>query len=339
LGKVGIIPNPFSGKDIRRLVACGTVSSNNQKINLVLRLLQGLNAAGASHVYVMPDIYGIGQEAKDTFFRRKKSGTGVSLLDMPILTTEEDSLKATSLMKDLGVTCIITLGGDGTNRVVAKACGETPILPLSTGTNNVFPFMIEATVAGMAAGLVSQDVLDPRLAFTECKRLDIIRDDEIIDIALIDVVVVKTSHLGARAIWEVGQIKQIVQTCGSLDNIGLSSIGGCLHHVESSDEHGISVEIGKGGCVVSAPIAPGLIEEVPVKSARILEIGEAIPVNSTPSVLALDGEREVRVRPSDTFAIRLSKPGLRIVDVHRVLRLATEKGLQLRSSLPSETPC
>ena len=339
MGKVGIIPNPLSGKDIRRLVACGTVSSSNHKINIVLRLLQGLGAAGVSEVIIMPDIYGIGQEAKETFFKKKKSPMDVSFLDMPILTNDEDSYKATLLMKDLGVNCIITLGGDGTNRIVAKACGETPILPLSTGTNNVFPFMIEATVAGMAAGLVSREILDPRLAFTECKRLDIIRDDEIIDIALIDVVVVKTSHLGARAIWEIGQIKQIVQTCGSLDNIGFSSIGGCLHHVERSDEHGISVEIGKGGCVVSAPIAPGLIKDVPVKSARILEIGEAIPVNSTPSVLALDGEREVRVRPSDTLTIRLSKPGLRIVDVHKVLRLATEKGLQLQSSLPSKTPC
>jgi len=34
----------------------------------------------------------------------------VSLLDMPILTNDEDSYKATLLMKDLGVNCIITLG-------------------------------------------------------------------------------------------------------------------------------------------------------------------------------------------------------------------------------------
>lgn len=331
MGKVGIIPNPLSGKDIRRLVACGTVSTSNHKINIVLRLLQGLGAAGASEVIIMPDMYGIGQEAKETFFKKKKSPMDVSLLDMPILTNDEDSYKATLLMKDLGVNCIITLGGDGTNRIVAKACGETPILPLSTGTNNVFPFMIEATVAGMAAGFVSQEVLDTRLVFTECKRLDIIRGDEVIDIALIDAVVVKTSNIGAKAIWDVGQIKQIVQTCGSLDNIGLSSIGGCLHHVEGSDEHGISVEIGKGGCVVSAPIAPGLIEDVPVRSARIIGIGETIPVRWAPSVLALDGERELKVRPNDTISIRLSKPGLRVVDVHKVLRLATESGIPLRT--------
>ena len=42
-------------------------------------------------------------------------------------------------MKELNVSCIVTLGGDGTNRVVAKGCGSVPILPISTGTNNVFP--------------------------------------------------------------------------------------------------------------------------------------------------------------------------------------------------------
>lgn len=70
MGKVGIIPNPLSGKDIRRLVACRSVSSNNHKINIVLRLLQRLGAAGASEVVIMPDIYGIGQEAKETFFKK-----------------------------------------------------------------------------------------------------------------------------------------------------------------------------------------------------------------------------------------------------------------------------
>lgn len=332
MGKVGIIPNPLSGKDIRRLVACGMVSSNDHKINLVVKILHGLDASGVSEVVIMPDIFGIGQQAKETFFKKKKSPMDVSLLDMPILTNDEDSYKATLFMKDLGVNCIITLGGDGTNRIVAKACGKTPILPLSTGTNNVFSFMIEATVAGVAAGFVSREVLDPRLTFTECKRLDIIRGEEVIDIALIDAVVVETNNIGARAIWDVGQIKQIVQTCGSLDNIGLSSIGGCLHHVSLSDGHGISVEIGEGGSTVLAPIAPGLIKEVPVQSSRIIKIGERVPVQWFPSVLALDGERQLKLRAGDDISIRLSRPGLNVVNVHKVLRLATEKQLMSRTS-------
>jgi len=42
-------------------------------------------------------------------------------------------------MRSLVVGRIIVLGGDVTNRVVAKGCGDVPILPLSGDTNNVSP--------------------------------------------------------------------------------------------------------------------------------------------------------------------------------------------------------
>ena len=327
MGKVGIISNPLSGKDIRRLVASGMVCSSNRKINIILRLLQGLDAAGAAEVIIMPDIYGIGQEAKEEFYRRNKPPIEVTFLDMPLLTNGEDSYRAASMMKELGVQCIITLGGDGTNRMVAKACGETPILPISTGTNNVFPFTVEATVAGMAAGMITAGILDQGEAIRRRKKLDVLRAEEVIDIALIDVVVTSENAVGARAIWDVGRISQIVQTCGSLSGIGLSSIGGCFHHVSSSDNFGISVEIGKGGRPVLAPIAPGLIKEVNVRAAHIIDIDERVPVQSAPVVLALDGERELKLRCCDDIFVRLSDMGPRVVDVYTALRLATEKGL------------
>jgi len=36
---------------------------------------------------------------------------------------------------------------------VAQGCGTVPLVPISTGTNNVFPTMIDGTIAGLAAGL------------------------------------------------------------------------------------------------------------------------------------------------------------------------------------------
>ncbi|NQU13648.1 MAG: NAD(+)/NADH kinase, partial [Desulfobacteraceae bacterium] len=235
MGKVGIIPNPMSGKDIRRLVACGTVSSNTHKSNIILRLLLGLEAAGVNDVEIMPDVYGIGLEAKERFFRANKSPMNVSFLDMQIKTNEEDSHRASRLLRDLGVGCIITLGGDGTNRLVAKGCGDVPLLPISAGTNNVFPLPVEATVAGMAAGLISRKLLDPEKVLSQRKRLDILKNNEVVDIALIDAVVMRARDIGSKAIWDVGQIKQIVQTCASLSDIGLSSIGGSLHHIHLCD--------------------------------------------------------------------------------------------------------
>jgi pyruvate/2-oxoglutarate/acetoin dehydrogenase E1 component len=56
---VGIIANPASGKDIRRLTAHGSVFDNNEKVNIVRRVLLGLEAAGVSEVlYMVPDIKG-----------------------------------------------------------------------------------------------------------------------------------------------------------------------------------------------------------------------------------------------------------------------------------------
>ena len=60
---VGIIPNPASGKDIRRLVAYGSVFDNNEKVNIVRRVILGLDAMGVKDVIVMPDYFGIGARA------------------------------------------------------------------------------------------------------------------------------------------------------------------------------------------------------------------------------------------------------------------------------------
>ena len=43
---VGIIANPAAGKDIRRLVAEGRFVPNNEKRNIVRRILAGLDAVG-----------------------------------------------------------------------------------------------------------------------------------------------------------------------------------------------------------------------------------------------------------------------------------------------------
>ena len=62
---VGIITNPSSGKDIRRLTAYGSVFSNNEKINIVKRILMALDACDVREVYIMPDPSGLGQRAMD----------------------------------------------------------------------------------------------------------------------------------------------------------------------------------------------------------------------------------------------------------------------------------
>ena len=139
MATVGIIANPASGKDIRRLVAHGSVFNNLEKVNIVRRVLLGLQATGVEQIIFMPDYFGIGARAIDGL----KLVLKTSILKMDLRGTQEDSTEAADRFREMQVGCIITLGGDGTNRAVAKGCGKIPILPISTGTNNVFPYMIE----------------------------------------------------------------------------------------------------------------------------------------------------------------------------------------------------
>jgi hypothetical protein len=164
---VGIIANPASGKDIRRLVAHGSVFDNDEKVSIVKRVLLGLEAVGVERVWIMPDRFGIGLKALDGL----KLAIEASLLEMPAFFNQDDSRRAAGLLAKRGARCIVTLGGDGTNRAVARACGGVPLMPISTGTNNVFPLMIEATTAGLAAGLVACGKADPAVA--HAPRIDI----------------------------------------------------------------------------------------------------------------------------------------------------------------------
>ena len=50
---VGIIANPASGKDIRRMIASGTTVTNQEKQNIIIRILRAMDALGAGRVLTM----------------------------------------------------------------------------------------------------------------------------------------------------------------------------------------------------------------------------------------------------------------------------------------------
>ena len=53
--KVGIIANPASGKDIRRLVAYADIVDNREKVNLIRRIILGIDSTGVKEILMMPD--------------------------------------------------------------------------------------------------------------------------------------------------------------------------------------------------------------------------------------------------------------------------------------------
>ncbi|MBN1401417.1 MAG: NAD(+)/NADH kinase, partial [Anaerolineae bacterium] len=149
---VGIIANPGSGKDIRRLVSYATTVDNQGKVGIIRRALIGLGAVGVECVHMMPDTYRLGQQALRGLEHSGERIPQVTFLDMPATNRAHDSQRAAAMLATEGVGCIIVLGGDGTVRVVSAGAGETPLLPISTGTNNVLPEFVEGTIAGLAAG-------------------------------------------------------------------------------------------------------------------------------------------------------------------------------------------
>ena len=208
---VGIIANPASGRDIRRLVAYGTVFDNNEKMAIVRRVLLGLEAVGITQVAYMPEReFGILPRAIDGLTGRQQGFTLQAFpLSMPVLATSADSTRAAQMLASMGAGCIITLGGDGTNRAVAMGCDTVPLVPISTGTNNVFPSFLEGTIAGMAAGLVARGHAG-RDAMRRVPRLAVLVNGEEVESALVDVVLSSMPFVGSRAIWDLSTVSEVV---------------------------------------------------------------------------------------------------------------------------------
>lgn len=323
---VGIIANPASGKDIRRLVAYGTVFDNQEKVNIVRRILLGLAAAGVDRVLYMPDYYGIVPRAVEGLSRRHRLPLAVVAADIELTGTQDDSRQAAAAMRDCQAGCVVTLGGDGTNRMVAKGCGDVPLMPVSTGTNNVFPVMVEGTTAGLAAGAVARGAAGGPAVVRRSKKLEVFRDGRPLDIALVDAVVLRDNFIGSRAIWDVEHIRQVVTTRGEPHNIGISSIGGNLFPVGPQDDRGLCLDFGAANIAVLAPVAPGLIVPINVERVRVIPVGETVAIARGSWVIALDGEREIEVKAGEEVAITLTFAGPAVVDAPAALAAAVTNG-------------
>ncbi len=320
---VGIIANPAAGKDIRRLVAQGRFVSNQEKVNILRRVLAGLDSVGVKRVLFMPDLAGLGRGATDG----QAHNIDIEFLDSFVTNKEIDSTRAAQEMKDRGVGCIVTLGGDGTNRAVAKTSGDVPLVPISTGTNNVFPQMIEGTVAGIAAGVVATGRLDPDSVTRRSTVLEIYVEGAVRDIALIDIAISAHQFVGARALWDIGTVHELFLARTEADSIGLSSIGARLRPSNDDDRSAVHIELGEGGIMVAAPIAPGIVTTVPVTDWNVIEVGESASVSLTPCTVALDGERTFSIKPGESSLVTLRDDGPPVVVIEKALREATRLGV------------
>ena len=284
-----IIANPLAGQDLRRLVAYGATVDNPGKVRVLQRVLIGLREAGVRAVLYMPDLAGLVPAAWDGLSRAEQAD--LALVPLLAASTGEpaDTEAAARALAGGPAGCLVTLGGDGTNRLVARHLPDLPLLPLSTGTNNAFPLHLEPTLAGLAAGLVATGRVDPGRVCRREKALRVAVGATVV-LALVDVAFLPGAVIGARAIWQVEAVRQLVCTQGEPAALGLSALAARACPVGRAEPGGAYLELGDGP-PVRAPIDPGLFASVGVRSARHLAPGESVTLGPGPGVLALDGER------------------------------------------------
>ena len=79
---IGIIANPSSGKDIRRLVSHATTVDNNEKLNIVERIILAAQAYGVRDFLIMPDAFQIGYTAMDHLSNLGELSGKIGIVDM-----------------------------------------------------------------------------------------------------------------------------------------------------------------------------------------------------------------------------------------------------------------
>ena len=168
-GTVGIIANPVSGRDVRRVAARGAVSTTEDKRNRIARAVIGAVTAGATRIVAMAEPFGIATGALTDL----RIDAEIEIVDVGATVSPADTIRAVEAMRARDVSVLVTLGGDGTNRTISGVWPDATLVPMSTGTNNVFPSLTEPTVAGAAAGLVATGVVDPEACAPRSKLITV----------------------------------------------------------------------------------------------------------------------------------------------------------------------
>lgn len=329
IGPIGLLVNPMSGRDVRRLLGRASPEAAGHKRSVLQRAVVGAAAAGTGRFLWVKDLFRTSEGALENL---RLAGVSLECLDIgKIETTPDDTVRAVHAMRDAGCSVLLVLGGDGTNRIVAKAWPEATLMPLSTGTNNVFPESVEATLAGSAAGLVASGRVALAEVATRSKLIWVRTADGRESLAVIDVVLLKDDHAGNLLPFEPAKIRRVVLSRAEPDAVGMSPVGGLLLPSRKQDDFGVVVDCTApdgGGRPLLVPISPGLYRTAYVKGVRRLDLGKSVRLEG-PGLLEFDGDREIVLAPGEVAEARVVRDGPLVIEVAKTLSLAAERGLYL----------
>ncbi|MCU0261317.1 MAG: NAD(+)/NADH kinase, partial [Ilumatobacteraceae bacterium] len=321
MATVGVIVNPLAGKDIRRLVTNASPVSDSAKIAMVRRAVVGAIEGGATRVLLSDDHHRLGRRAVADLDR---GGRSIEHLDLGLAGDRTDTVAAAMALRDEGAGAIVVFGGDGTHRDVVSGWRDAPLVPVSTGTNNVFPIAWDATSAGTAAGLVAAGLVPLGPVSHQATRIEIVTSSGRHDVALVDVALVDGSFVGARAVWDPSSIRTVVAVIAEPATSGLSSIAGRVHPVAREAHEGVVVHLGDGHRRVRLPLSPGTFVSVGVVSSEVVPAGGSVTLEG-PGVLTLDGERTIVLHPHESATTTVRADGPLVIDVAAALRHAVER--------------
>ena len=322
---VGIIANPMSGKDVRRLAARASRVTSETKRDIVSRAVVGTAATGVEQILLVREPMRIAQSAVEGM----KLDVDIEFLDIGAKLDAGDTQRAALAMRERGCGAVIVLGGDGTSRAIAQVWSDAPIVPVSTGTNNVFPMMIEATLAGAAAGLVATGGVALDEVSQPAKVVHLERAGGEQTLAVIDAVRLEGDKVGNMLPVDPRMIREVVLSRAEAASVGMSPIGGLLEPCGADDDFGVLVRCvphSEGGRTLRVPISPGLFQTVHIGDVRRLALGEKVTIHG-PGVLAFDGDREITLGDGEPIEVSVRRDGPRVIEPGKALRLAAERGL------------
>lgn len=312
----------MAGRDVRRLAARASEVTHQAKRDMVARIVAGADAAGVESVVVQAEPFRIATGAVESM----ELGARVQVVGQGCRRYHngpEDTVAAIAAMRDLGVTTLVVLGGDGTNRIVAQAWPDAALVPVSTGTNNVFPRMVEPTLAGAAAGLVASGKVPLHAHSRRVKVIRVRPYEGPSTLALVDAVLLRDDFRGNLLPVDPAKIDRILLTVASPAAVGMSPVGGLVVPVSAEEEGGLLVTCNRSSRDrrLSVPISPGLYREVRVAEAHRVAAAVTLLFEG-PGVIALDGDREIKLGVRQRARLHVERTGPRLIDVDAVLRRA-----------------
>lgn len=312
----------MSGRDVRRVAARASTTTHHDKQQQVTRLVLGAFEQGVQRIYLANEPFRINARAVENLPQRDR----VELLDFPLTHSGADTASMMNAMWQEGCRTFIVLGGDGTNRMVALTHPDAVILPLSTGTNNVFPYMAEASVAGAAAGLAATGRLDAKQCCLRTKQIHVLHNG-VHHAALVDAVLLKRDLLGNLMPFDPDNIAALVLARAEPASIGMSPVGGYVRPCHHDDDFGVAVTVGTPARYrPRVPISAGLYGDIDIREIAVVELGTTIAMKG-PGILAFDGDRTLRLAADDRLDISIRRDGPWIIEPAAAMEAAVAAGL------------